>query len=86
MKSLLRRNFPLILLSLYLQGPLHADDHRLKNSDWVLVGPNKGWWKEVQIPLGYRVWLGEVGGPGVWLTLSNDTNAAFTVQWGNDQP
>ena len=49
------------------------------------MGPNKGWWKEVQVPLGYRVWLGDVGGPAVWLTLSNDTNVAFTAQFGSNQ-
>ena len=63
-----------------------ADDHLPKNSDWVLVGPNKGWWKEVQVPLGYRVWLGDLGGPSVWLTLSNDTNVAFTAQFGINRP
>ena len=64
---------------------VRGDDHLPKNSDWVLVGPNKGWWKEVQVPLGYRVWLGDVGGPAVWLTLSNDTNVAFTAQFGSNQ-
>ena len=78
----------LLLIVLVLLGfsSLQADDHLPKNSDWVLVGPNKGWWKEVQVPLGYRVWLGDVGGPSVWMTLSNDTNVGFTVQFGNNQP
>ena len=76
----------LIALGLVSLGSLQADDHLPKNADWVLVGPNKGWWKEVQVPLGYRVWLGELGGPSVWLTLSNDTNVAFTEQFGSNQP
>lgn len=78
---------PLLLVVLILCGGiLRADDHLPKNADWVLAGPNKGWWKEVQVPLGYRVWLGDVGGPSVWLTLSNDTNVAVTVQFGSNPP
>ena len=76
----------LIVSGLVSLGSLQADDHLPKNADWVLVGANKGWWKEVQVPLGYRVWLGELGGPSVWLTLSNDTNVAFTAQFGGNQP
>ena len=63
-----------------------ADGPAPKDADWVLVGPNKGWWKEVQVPLGSRVWLGTLGGPSVWLTLSNDTNVGFTMQLDNNPP
>ena len=81
----LSRLFLLAILVVLCLSELHADDHLPKDSDWVLVGPNKGWWKEVQVPLGYRVWLGDLGGPSVWLTLSNDTNVAFTMQIGSNQ-
>lgn len=86
MKACIIRPLLLVFLTLPLHDNLRADDHLSKNADWVLVGPNKGWWKEVQVPLGYRVWLGELGGPSVWLTLSNDTNVAVTVQFGSNQP
>lgn len=86
--TLTKRLYLLLLTVLITFGRngLYADDHLMKNADWVLVGPNKGWWKEVQVPLGCRVWLGEVSGPSVWLTLSNDTNVAITVQFGTNQP
>lgn len=80
------RALPAIVLLLFCGDTLPADDHLPKDANWVLVGPNKGWWKEVQVPLGYRVWLGGLGGPGVWMTLSNDTNVAFTVRFDNQQP
>lgn len=73
------------LPALLCLGNLRADEHLPKDSNWVLVAPNKGWWKEVQVPLGYRSWLGSLGGPSVWLTLSNDTNVAVTVRFDNNQ-
>ena len=45
------RSCLLVVLVLLGFANLQADDHLPKNADWVLVGPNKGWWKEVQVPL-----------------------------------
>lgn len=50
------------------------------DAPWTLVAPNKGWWKEVQVPLGRAVWLGAFGGPGIWLTLTDDTNVGFRAR------
>ena len=62
----------------------HAQGLQPLDAPWTLVAPNKGWWKEVQVPLGSRVWLGAFGGPGIWLTLSDDNNVGFRARVDNN--
>ncbi|MBV9658319.1 MAG: hypothetical protein JO295_09440 [Verrucomicrobia bacterium] len=55
------------------------------DAPWTWVA-GKGWQKEVLIPLGYRIWLGQLGGPATYLKLTDDTNVGFYMQTGYESP
>ena len=89
---LLSRSLPrtfrlLFLFAFFVAVPAQsrADNRDPIDAPWVWVA-DKGWQKDVLVPLGYRVWLGQLGGPAVFLKLTDDTNVGFYKQTGYETP